>query len=56
MISLIDRGAEHLLKAQPIGSELCGSLKTEARRRIAAGEFFGFIGFVSLRAAKPVEQ
>jgi hypothetical protein len=54
MISLIDRGAEHLLKGQRIGLELCASLKAEARRRIAATEFFGFIGFVSFRAAKPV--
>jgi hypothetical protein len=54
LISLIDRGAEHLLKAQRIGSDLCAALKAEARRRIAANEFFGFIGFVSFRAAKPV--
>lgn len=51
--TLIDRVAEHLLNAQRIGSELCASLKTEARRRVAADEFFGFIGFVSFRAAKP---
>jgi arsenite methyltransferase len=52
--SLIDRGADQLLSTNRIGSELWASLKGEARRRVAAGEFFGFIGFVSFRAAKPV--
>ena len=56
MLSLIDRGAEHLLKAQRMGSELCTSLKSEARRRVGAGEFFGFIGFVRFRAVKPVSR
>ncbi len=53
MASLIDRGADHLSSTKRIGSELCASLKAEARRRVKAGEFFGFIGFVSFRAAKP---
>jgi hypothetical protein len=56
MTSLIDRGADHLLSANRIGSELCASLKAEVRRRVAASEFFGFIGFVSLRAAKPASE
>src|SRR5262245_25125740 len=47
MLSLIDRGTEHLSSSKRIGAELCASLKAEARRRVAAGEFFGFIGFVS---------
>jgi hypothetical protein len=29
-------------------------LKAEATRRAAAGEFFGFIGFVSFHATKPL--
>ena len=53
MVSLIDRGADHLSSTNRIGSELSASLKAEARRRAAAGEFFGFIGFVSFRAVRP---
>jgi SAM-dependent methyltransferase len=53
MISIIDRGADHLASNKRIGAELCASLKAEARRRVAGGEFFGFIGFVGFRAAKP---
>jgi ubiquinone/menaquinone biosynthesis C-methylase UbiE len=53
IVSLIDRGADALLSSKRIGSDFCASLKAEARRRAAAGEFFGFIGFVSFHATKP---
>jgi SAM-dependent methyltransferase len=52
MLTLVDRGADTLASWQRIGPDLCGSLKAEARRRIEADEFFGFIGFVSIIAAK----
>jgi hypothetical protein len=52
--SPIDRGAESLLTINRHRLRVCASLKAEARRRAAAGEFFGFIGFVSFRAAPPV--
>jgi ubiquinone/menaquinone biosynthesis C-methylase UbiE len=53
ILSLIDRGAEALAAANRIGSELCHSLKAEARRRADADEFYGFIGFVTFHASKP---
>jgi SAM-dependent methyltransferase len=53
MLTLVDRGADALASSGRIGSELCSSLKTEARRRVEAGAFFGFIGFASFIARKP---
>jgi SAM-dependent methyltransferase len=52
MLTLIDRGAD-ALAAVPGGSPpLADALKGEARRRADAGEFFGFMGFVSFIARK----
>jgi SAM-dependent methyltransferase len=53
MLTLVDRGANALASWGRIGPELCASLKAEARRRAEAGEFYGFIGFVSFIARKP---
>jgi SAM-dependent methyltransferase len=53
MLTLVDRGADALAVTGRIGSELCASLKEDARRRAQAREFFGFIGFASLIARKP---
>jgi len=47
-------GADALAGSGRIGSELCAALKAEARRRAAAHSFFGFIGFASVIARKPV--
>jgi len=47
MLTLVDRGADTLASWGRIGPQICQSLKAEARRRAEAGEFFGFIGFVS---------
>lgn len=52
MLSLVDRGADTLAAWGRIGTELCASLKADARRRAQDGEFFGFIGFVSFIARK----
>jgi hypothetical protein len=53
MLTLVDRGADALVSSGRIGTELCSSLKAEARRRAEAGEFFGFIGFASFLAREP---
>jgi ubiquinone/menaquinone biosynthesis C-methylase UbiE len=50
MLSVIDRGAEML--SGTIGDELAAALKAEARRRAAAGGFFGHIAYVSVIARK----
>ena len=50
MLTIVDRGADTLAGSGRIGSELCASLKAEARRRAGADEFFGFIGFTSFIA------
>ena len=53
MLTIVDRGADTLAGSGRIGSELCASLKAEARRRAEADEFFGFIGFTSFIGRKP---
>lgn len=53
MLTIVDRGADSLVKDGVIGSELADALKAEARRRVSQGKFFGHIGFVSLLARKP---
>lgn len=50
MLSVIDRGADML--AGTIGDELAAALKAEARRRAAAGGFFGHIAYASVIARK----
>jgi ubiquinone/menaquinone biosynthesis C-methylase UbiE len=52
MLTVIDRGADMLHAAGKVGGELAAALKAEARRRVAAGEFFGHIAYVSLIARK----
>lgn len=51
MLTLIDRGADLLLGT--IGVDQAEALKTEARRRVTAGEFFGHISFLSVIARVP---
>jgi SAM-dependent methyltransferase len=41
LLTVIDRGADMLEASGRIGDELAATLKAEARRRVAAGEFFG---------------
>ena len=53
MLTLVDRGADTLASGARGGLELAAALKAEARRRVRADEFFGFIGFVSFIARKP---
>jgi hypothetical protein len=53
LLTLVDRGADALAGAETIGRELAEALKAEARRRVAAGGFYGSITFASLIARKP---
>jgi ubiquinone/menaquinone biosynthesis C-methylase UbiE len=52
MLTVIDRGADMLAASGTIGDELSASLKNEARRRAAAGGFFGHIAYASVIARK----
>ena len=53
MLSLVDRGADLLLGAGRIGSEMADALKAEARRRAEVDRFYGLIVFASTVARKP---
>lgn len=53
MQTIVDRGADMLAASSMIGDELAAALKAEARRRAAAGTFFGHINYVSAIARKP---
>jgi hypothetical protein len=52
MLTIIERGADMLANAGRIGSEAAAAIKSEARRRVQAGEFFGHIVYVSLIGRK----
>lgn len=52
MMTLVDRGADLLVQDRSIGAAAAESLKTEARRRVTAGEFFGHISFISVIARR----
>jgi ubiquinone/menaquinone biosynthesis C-methylase UbiE len=49
----VDRGADALVTSGRIGIEMAAALKAEARRRIASGEYFGHIAYMSLVGWKP---
>jgi hypothetical protein len=53
MLTVIDRGAEMLLTAGRISEPTAAAMKTEARRRVDDGTFFGHIAYASLTARKP---
>jgi ubiquinone/menaquinone biosynthesis C-methylase UbiE len=52
MLTIVDRGADTLVAAGTIGLEAAEALKSEVRRRVKAGEFFGHISFLSIIASK----
>jgi SAM-dependent methyltransferase len=52
MLTLVDRGADTLAAAGLIGEPAATALKAEARRRVAAGQFFGHIAYASLIARR----
>ena len=48
----VDLGTDALVTSGRIGVDLAAALKAEARRRVASGEFFGHIAYVSLVTRK----
>ena len=48
--SWVDLGADALAAAGRIGADMAAALKAEARRRVASGEYFGHIAYMSLVA------
>lgn len=52
LLTLVDRGADSLA-ASGIGAPLADALKAEARRRVAASQFYGQIAYASLIARSP---
>jgi ubiquinone/menaquinone biosynthesis C-methylase UbiE len=53
LVSWVDLGADALAAAGQIGADMATALKAEARRRIASGEYFGHIAYMSCVARKP---
>jgi ubiquinone/menaquinone biosynthesis C-methylase UbiE len=53
MMTLVSRGADFLIAAGKISASTGEALKSEARERVAAEAFFGFIGYAGLVATKP---
>lgn len=51
--SWVDLGADALAASGRIGADLAAALKAEARRRIASGQYFGHIAYMSLVSRKP---
>jgi SAM-dependent methyltransferase len=49
----LDHGADALVASGRIGGDMAAALKAEARRRVANGEYFGHIAYMSLVARKP---
>jgi hypothetical protein len=49
----VDRGADALVVSGRIGADMAAALKAEARRRVASGEYFGHIAYMSVVAGKP---
>jgi SAM-dependent methyltransferase len=51
--SWVDLGADALVASGRVGADMAAALKAEARRRVASGEYFGHISYMSLVARKP---
>ena len=52
-LTVIDRGADRMVEENLLFPETADALKSEARRRVAAKTFFGFMSYVSQIATKP---
>ena len=52
-LTVIDRGADRMVEDGLLFSETAQALKSEARRRVSANTFFGFMSYVSQIARKP---
>jgi ubiquinone/menaquinone biosynthesis C-methylase UbiE len=53
MLTIVDRGADLLAASGGLGADQAEGLKSEARRRVTAGAFFGHISYISVIARKP---
>jgi ubiquinone/menaquinone biosynthesis C-methylase UbiE len=53
-LTLVDRGSGLLAAAGTIGEETAEALRAEARRRVAAGTFYGHINYASFLASASV--
>lgn len=53
LVSWVDLGADALVAAGQIGPDMAAALKAEARRRVASGDYFGHIAYMSCVARKP---
>jgi ubiquinone/menaquinone biosynthesis C-methylase UbiE len=54
MLTVVGRGADALAGEGVIGRDLAEALKSEARRRVVDGSFFGQVSYVSITASRPV--
>ncbi|MEM8730781.1 MAG: methyltransferase domain-containing protein [Pseudomonadota bacterium] len=52
-LTVIDRGADRMVEKNILFRDTAEALKTEARRRVSAETFFGFMSYVSQIATKP---
>lgn len=52
-LTVIDRGADRMVEEGILYAETAAALKAEARNRVAANTFFGFMSYVSQIAVKP---
>jgi len=53
LVSWVDLGADALVTTGQMGTDMATALKAEARRRIAGGEYFGHIAYMSCVTRKP---
>lgn len=53
-LTVIDRGADRMAEDGLLFPETAEALKTEARQRVSADTFFGFMSYVSQIASKPL--
>ena len=51
-LTVIDRGADRMAETGLLFAETAEALKAEARKRVAADKFFGFMSYVSQIAVK----
>ncbi len=54
-MTVLDRGADRMAETGLLFAETAEALKAEARQRLAAGKFFGFMSYVSQIARKPTK-
>ena len=52
-LTVIDRGADRMVETGLLVPETGDALKAEARARVAAGRFFGYMSYVSQIATRP---